>query len=332
MKKMIFGVLGALLACQSVQATNELRVSAPVTAAVWNSIAPLETAWANVGEPTLCNWIPSTDAIALGTSFTQTANNCQQAQQKTAQQRQKKAFSDIIRNVGSPIVKTRTLTVNSTQSAVGTYVDPGVWNSIAAAIVSDWGNVGAATGCSNWSPSASTVGVGINFTQTATDCQQPQQQTVQPQEKNSVTNAIRNVGNPVVNSRNTSATQTRTAVGTRLAVDVFTVAISPVYGEYNAPNRTGTLLSSNAPSGTTLLNATPVGSWGELWMTTTPLYSTAAVQSVKWEMMDASMVVRYSVVKTLNTNHPTWLAFNITPDEITKGGTYPNWRLSFTLK
>jgi hypothetical protein len=69
----------------------------------------------------------------------------------------------------------------------------GVWHPFEDK-VSDWSDIGNPDGCSNWSPSVDSIDVGINFIQTASDCEQARQRTIQPQEHNSKTLIIRASG------------------------------------------------------------------------------------------------------------------------------------------
>jgi hypothetical protein len=78
----------------------------------------------------------------------------------------------------------------------------------------EWINVGSPSGCTNWSPSPDTVGKGISFEQTATDCEQGQSRAVQQREMLVSTGEYRNVGGVTEESRNVSVSQAREAVGT----------------------------------------------------------------------------------------------------------------------
>jgi len=92
----------------------------------------------------------------------------------------------------------------------------GAWEAIEG-ISTAWANVGGISGCSNWAPAASTIGAGIAFNQTATDCQQGQERTTQAREENSITHQVRNVGEPEVSSQTVLVSSTRSATGTATA-------------------------------------------------------------------------------------------------------------------
>ncbi|MBD8089108.1 hypothetical protein IFT48_03870 [Pseudomonas fluorescens] len=127
MKKLILLSLALVLQTVAVSASasanNVIRVIAPITQAVgnWAAIASDDSVWANVGAFTGCsNWSPATGAIDAGVSFTQTATDCQQDQQKTSQAREQNDLTQQIRNVGEPQTLSQTILVSSTRPAVGT--------------------------------------------------------------------------------------------------------------------------------------------------------------------------------------------------------------------
>lgn len=84
----------------------------------------------------------------------------------------------------------------------------------AEPIYSEWVNVGDVSGCSNWTPDASTMLKDETFNQTATDCQQTQSRTRQNREQETTTLAYRNVGEPVTIGQNITINSSRTATGT----------------------------------------------------------------------------------------------------------------------
>jgi len=185
--------------------------SAVGSSGTWLSASAVKTSWVDVGTPTNCsNWSPDPSTVTLDVSFTQTATDCQQSQQRTSQARQQNSVSLVYKNVGEPTVESGSYAVTQTQNAVGTL---STWLPIASQ-VSTWADVGAVYGCSNWSPATSTVDTGVTFTQTATNCQQGQQRTVQAQEQNQQTHAIRNVGAPTIESGAYAVTKTQSALGT----------------------------------------------------------------------------------------------------------------------
>lgn len=108
----------------------------------------------------------------------------------------------------------------------------------AEPIYSEWVNVGNVSGCSNWTPAASTILKDEAFNQTATDCNQYQTRTRQNREQETTTLAYRNVGEPVAMGQNVTVNSSRTATGTAACsysryVNTFWVAgISSAYNAY----------------------------------------------------------------------------------------------------
>ena len=86
----------------------------------------------------------------------------------------------------------------------------------AESVTTEWSNNGPITACSNWAPSADTMIFDEYFTQTATDCQQPQSRTVQEREQNDVTLEYRNVGSPTIENKNITVTDTKQEIGTKV--------------------------------------------------------------------------------------------------------------------
>ncbi len=84
----------------------------------------------------------------------------------------------------------------------------------AEPLYSEWVNDGNVSGCSNWTPDASTMLKDETFNQTAKDCIQYQTRTRQNREQETTTLAYRNVGEPVTIGQNVTASSSRTATGT----------------------------------------------------------------------------------------------------------------------
>ncbi|MEK2609062.1 hypothetical protein WLF18_08095 [Pseudomonas shirazensis] len=178
----------------------------------WLATTPTYTAWVSSGAVTSCtNWSPAPSTVTVGQSFTQTATDCKQAQTRSKQNREQETTTKAIRNVGSPVGESQTITVSSTRIATGTKE---AWVTTTPTYTA-WVNSGAVTSCTNWSPAPSTVTVGQSFTQTATDCKQGQTRSKQNREQETTTKAIRNVGSPVGESRTITISSTRTATGTK---------------------------------------------------------------------------------------------------------------------
>jgi hypothetical protein len=213
----IEGTTGAIRNIGSVVTENQSITVSSTRAAVgtketWATTTPTYTNWINNGAITACsNWTPSPTTVTIGQSFTQTATDCQQAQTRSRQDKEVETTTGSIRNVGSTVTENQSVTVSSTRSAVGTKE---TWVATTPTSTA-WVNSGAVTGCSNWSPSPTTVTVGQSFTQTATDCQQAQTRSRQDREKESTTGVFRNVGSAVTESQSITASSTRTSTGTK---------------------------------------------------------------------------------------------------------------------
>jgi len=87
---------------------------------VWLLAEPLKSEWINSGTVFGCsNWTPAISTINKGVEFTQTATDCNQIQTRTVQNREQEKNSSVYRNIGTPYTETQTITVSSTQQAVG---------------------------------------------------------------------------------------------------------------------------------------------------------------------------------------------------------------------
>lgn len=76
-----------------------------------------------------------------------------------------------------------------------------------------WDDASAPYACSNWSPSTSTIGKGISFVQTATDCKQNQERWAQDYEKNNIDEKTRPLGDRYTVKQTITVSQNRDAVG-----------------------------------------------------------------------------------------------------------------------
>ena len=192
-------------------ATTSTR-SATGTLENWVAAAPTYTSWISSGAITACtNWSPAVTTVNKGTPFTQTATDCNQTQTRSRQDRQQETNTLVYRNSGSPVVESQVVVVNDTRSATGTKE---LWAATNPTYTS-WVNNGAINSCSNWSPLANTVTINSSFTQTATDCKQPQTRSRQDREQEANTLAYRNVGVPVTETQNVTVTSTQSSVGTK---------------------------------------------------------------------------------------------------------------------
>jgi hypothetical protein len=224
MKKLILPFLMASLLPSFVNAAYQVQFGQQqingenirfVNQSKWLTTTPFISEWVNDGGVFGCSaWSPLPSTVSYGTSFQQSANDCQQKQTRTIQQREQNNTSHAYRDVGVATVETKTLTGQSgSKSSVGTLVK---WIP-ASPTVSAWVNSGAPTGCTDWTPDASTVDVNVVFTQNATNCNQLQSRTVQNREQSDATQEYRNVGVPInetqtlinqPNSRSSTGTKT----------------------------------------------------------------------------------------------------------------------------
>ncbi len=94
---------------------------------------------------------------------------------------------------------------------------------------SSWSDVGGISNCSNWSPLANTVGLGIQFTQTATDCDQNQSRTVQARQVSEATGEFRDAGDPTEEFRLIAASLTIDSIG---ILETW-LAAAPVYSAWS---------------------------------------------------------------------------------------------------
>lgn len=77
-----------------------------------------------------------------------------------------------------------------------------------------WAKEGEVYDCSNWAPSPSTITIGQDFYQNASDCKQDLTRTRQNREQEAITLAYRDVGAPITESQIITTTYTRKSVGT----------------------------------------------------------------------------------------------------------------------
>ncbi|MDU8350783.1 hypothetical protein RYA05_02625 [Pseudomonas syringae pv. actinidiae] len=104
---------------------------------------------------------------------------------------------------------------------------PRAWVSIDP-LYGTWTDEGAAYGCTNWSPSTSSIGKGVVFEQKATDCKQNQVRTVQSRRQDPKTSVIENSGPVGTEKRNVTASSSASAVG----ILENWVAIAPTYTDW----------------------------------------------------------------------------------------------------
>ena len=92
----------------------------------------------------------------------------------------------------------------------------------------NWTNDGQVISCSNWTPDPATITIGLLFTQTATDCQQPQIRSRQDREQETTTFVIRDKGAAVKETKSIIASSTRQSTGLKETWALIT----PTYTEW----------------------------------------------------------------------------------------------------
>ncbi|MFK4131930.1 hypothetical protein ACI2KR_06500 [Pseudomonas luteola] len=97
---------------------------------------------------------------------------------------------------------------------------------------SKWENKGEPYDCRNWSPSPSSIGKGLSYTQEATDCKQDQTRQAQPRQQDSRTQKIVNAGPPYTEQRTILASQQRSEIGTMEQWE----SIDPTYTDWTDTN------------------------------------------------------------------------------------------------
>lgn len=97
----------------------------------------------------------------------------------------------------------------------------------------DWKETSTPYSCKNWSPSPSTVGKGITFTQTADDCQQEEKRTVRPRQIDEQGNTQYTPGAAFDQIRYVTVTHSRDAMG---IVENW-LAYEPILGNWVDTNK-----------------------------------------------------------------------------------------------
>ena len=168
----------------------------------WIAASSTYTEWAKVKGPYGCgNWTPSGSGYTSSASFTQASSTCALDQTRNRQDREQESNTGTYRDKGAQVAENRTL---SNQSATRPY----------QVVLGAWANNGALTSCSNWSPDPSTVTVGASFTQTATDCSQPQTRSRVEQYTDNETSKVVTAVN-TSESRSITASSTRASTGSK---------------------------------------------------------------------------------------------------------------------
>jgi len=302
-----------------------------VNPGVWLAASPVVSSWTNVGAPTACsNWTPDPSTIANGLAFQQTATDCQQSQERTSQAREKNDITGVYRDVGSPNLEQQFTLASLTRSAVGTYVNPGVWLT-ASPVVSSWTNVGVPTACSNWTPDPSTISNGLSFQQTATDCQQTQERTVQAREQNTISLVYRNVGDPQTQNQTLTVSSVRMATGTnpaKTAVWMLKPGISGTYVGFNSQASFGSILTAEPGYG---LKFSYFGSGGWIWVSVTGYNNQRNIPSIKVELLDASNNVTRTLSDTSFQLQSYVMGIKYTADDLAAAKVADKMRLTLQL-
>jgi hypothetical protein len=217
------GIKNTVTKADETQVLTKQANSRPAigTQEIWGATDPVYTAWTNTPGKILyscSNWNPAGSSKSSTATFTQTASDCKTDQTRTRQDREIEENTQEIRNKGSLVTENQTL---SSQTATRNYTV-----SIAA-----WANNGAVNSCSNWSPDPSTVTIGQSFTQTATDCLQPQNRVRAESYVDHLTGSTVAVSS-VTQTQSITATSTRTATGTKETW----VAATPTYTAWTNTN------------------------------------------------------------------------------------------------
>jgi Leu/Phe-tRNA-protein transferase len=198
---------GSTVAVSSVTQTQSITASstraATGTLETWAATTSVYSAWANtVGKVqySCTNWSPAGSTKTAAGAFTQTATDCKTDQTRTRQDREMESTTKAIRNKGSLVTEKQTL---ASQTATRSYTVG----------LTAWANNGAVTSCTNWSPDPSTVTINKAFTQTATDCLQPQKRTRSESYVDHLTGSTVAVSS-VTQTQSITASSTRAATGT----------------------------------------------------------------------------------------------------------------------
>lgn len=209
----------------------------------WSAIAPTYTEWLNTNTFYSClSWSPSPSIYQETISFTQTAS-CKTDQERTRQDREQEQNTGDIRDSGVPVKENQTL---NGQLASRNY----------AVTVSDWIDVGPKNSCTNWSPDPATIDLDVEFTQTATDCIQPQSRTRHEAYTDHKTGSVVSLPQTTETQELTDQTDERTLKGTKipLAINVTGASASfvdsPFTLNWSGNGMTGySIRSNNAGAG-----------------------------------------------------------------------------------
>ncbi|MBX9838972.1 MAG: hypothetical protein K2X69_11760 [Silvanigrellaceae bacterium] len=108
------------------------------TLEVWIPTTPLYTEWVDKDDPFDCtNWSPDPSTVALGQTFTQTADDCKQQQTRTRQDQEIETTTASLRNVGEEVIEYQDILATDTRDSEGTL---DVWGAFANSkgLSKDW--------------------------------------------------------------------------------------------------------------------------------------------------------------------------------------------------
>jgi hypothetical protein len=148
--------------------------------------------WQNVGAYYQCtNWSPSTATIGKGISFTQTATDCQQNQERMIYPQQKDSRTGKIQDIpGAEYKDARVISTTHTQDEVGILEK---WEETTPTYTT-WEDTNALYGCTSWSPDPSSISSNTTITQSTSTCSTDQQRSRQDREQEFYTEEIRDIG------------------------------------------------------------------------------------------------------------------------------------------
>ncbi|MDU8350978.1 hypothetical protein RYA05_03605 [Pseudomonas syringae pv. actinidiae] len=170
----------------------------------WTVTDSIYGAWTNTPgmvQYACSNWSPNPAARTTAGTFAQAASDCKIDQTRTRQDREIEGNTKEVRNKGELATEKQTL---SGQGATRNYT----------VALSAWTNNGNLSSCSNWSPDPSTVTINQAFTQTATDCQQPQKRTRSESYVDHLSGSVVAVSG-VTQTQSIVASDSRSAIGTK---------------------------------------------------------------------------------------------------------------------
>ena len=216
--------LAAMILGTHAYADNMIRMQAPIAHAAgkWVAASPLLGDWSEVSRD-CTDWTPDPLLQPYASTFDQSLT-CLVTQKRSVQDRQVNEASGQVRNVGIPYFGTQTKDDVQTRQASWIVLSPLVGPETTSA-----------PSCGDWSPDASTVIVGTQFTQTRT-CATTYTSQSQGREQLSLDDSIRNTGASQTLSRTTQTSETQAAGGTKPDPNQW-VSADPVVSQWSETSR-----------------------------------------------------------------------------------------------